>query len=294
MIEVLSRKARMNTLLLYVFLIVFAMVMLFPFLIMISTSLKSENEIYMQDSVDLIPRSWKVLNFIETLKVANWGRYFFNSFYVTSVSVIGSLLLNSLAGYSFAVLRFPGRNLLFFFLLVGILVPPQTLIIPQYIILRSIPLFGGNNIFGQGGAGWLDSYWALIVPELSGSFGIFLFRQYYLNTPREFYEASKIDGCTAFNTFLRIYLPLSKPVLASLAILKSVHVWNNFFYPLIMTSSDEMRTVLLGLQSYQNYALLRWDLMMAACVLVCLPLVIAFFVFQRHFLQTAFSSGVKG
>ena len=294
MIKGLSQKTRMNTLALYAFLITFAIVMLFPFLIMISTSLKSEDEIYMQDSVTLIPKSWKVSNFVDTLKVANWGRYFFNSFYVTSISVVGSLFLNSLAGYSFAVLRFRFRNAMFLLLLVGIIVPHQALIIPQYIILKSIPFFGGNNILGQGGSGWLDSYWALIIPQLSGSFGIFLCRQYYLNIPRELYEAGKIDGCSPLNAFLRIYLPLSKPVLASLGILKSVSVWSDFFYPLIMTSSDSMRTVQLGLQSYRNYALFRWDLMMAACILVCLPLIIAFFIFQKYFLQTAFSSGIKG
>ena len=108
------------------------------------------------------------------------------------------------------------------------------------------------------------------------------------------YEAAKIDGCGPFKTFLHIYLPLAKPVLASLAILKSVAVWTDFFYPLIMTSSDSMRTVQLGLQAYRGYALFRWDLMMAACILVCLPLILAFFAFQRHFMQTAVASGIKG
>lgn len=294
MIERLSQQRKMNDMILYTILTVFMIVTLFPFLIMISTSLKSEDEIYLQENFTLIPESLKFSNFVEAMKVANWGRYFFNSFFVTSISVLGSLFLNALAGYSFGVLRFPLRNFLFLLLLVGIMIPPQTLIIPQYIILRSIPLFGGNNIWGQGGSGWLDSYWALIIPQLSGSFGIFLFRQYYLNVPRQLYEAAKIDGCGQFMAFLKIYLPLSKPVLASLAILKSVAVWNDFFYPLIMTSSDEMRTVQLGLQSYRSFALFRWDLMMAACILVSLPLILAFFVFQRHFLQTAFSSGIKG
>lgn len=293
-LESMSQRKRLDTIILYTLLILLTITMLFPFLIMVSTSLKSEEEIYLQESFAFIPKSWKFSNFIETLKVANWDRYFFNSFFVTSVSVIGSLFLNSLAGYSFSVLRFPLRNVLFFLLLVGIMIPYQVLIIPQYIILKSIPLFGGNNIFGRGGSGWLDSYWALIIPQLSGSFGIFLFRQYFLSIPRELYDAAKIDGCGPFNAFITIYLPLSRPVLASLAILKSVAVWSDFFYPLIMTSSDSMRTVQLGLQSYQNYALFRWDLMMAACILVSLPLVIAFFVFQKYFLQTALASGIKG
>ena len=289
-----SNRRIVNTLVLYVVLTIFTGLTLFPFLIMVSTSLKSEDDIYMQERFSLLPDSWEFSNFVDAMKVANWGRYFLNSFFVTSIAVIGSLFLNGLAGYSFGVLRFPFRNLLFLLLLVGIIIPPQTLIIPQYIILRSIPLFGGNNVFGQGGSGWLDSYWALIIPQLSGSFGIFLFRQYYLNVPSQLYEASKIDGCGSFATFIKIYFPLSKPVIASLAILKSVAVWNDFFYPLIMTSSDAMRTVQLGLQSYRSFALFRWDLMMAACILVSFPLVVAFFMFQKHFIETAFSSGIKG
>jgi len=154
----------------YVLLGMFAIVTLSPFLIMVSTALKSEAEIYMQEEFSLVPKAWKFSNFVDTMKAATWGKYFLNSLFVTSVSVAGSLFLNSLAGFSFAVLRFPFRNLLFLLLLVGIMVPNQALIIPQYLILKSIPLFGGNNLLGRGGIGWLDSYWALIIPQLSGSF----------------------------------------------------------------------------------------------------------------------------
>jgi multiple sugar transport system permease protein len=290
----MARRQRFNLIVFYLLMGVFAIVTLAPFLIMVSTALKSEAEIYMQEEFSLVPKGWKFSNFLDTMKAANWGRYFLNSLFVTLVSVVGSLFLNSLAGYSFAVLRFPLRNFLFLLLLVGIMVPSQALIIPQYLILKSIPLFGGNSLFGRGGIGWLDSYWALIIPQLSGSFGIFLCRQYFLSIPRELYEAAKIDGCGPFKIFLHIYLPLAKPVLASLAILKSVAVWTDFFYPLIMTTSDSMRTVQLGLQAYRSYALFRWDLMMAACILVCLPLIVAFFAFQRHFMQTAVASGIKG
>ncbi len=277
----------------FIILVVFALIMLFPLAIMVSTSLKGENEIYMQEKFTFIPEAWRFANFIDTLKVASWGRYFFNSFFVTSITVVGSLFFNSLAGYSFAVLHFRFRNFLFIFLLIGIMIPYQSIIIPQYLIMKSIPFFGGNSFLGKGGTGWLDTYWALIIPQLSGSIGIFLCRQYYLNVPYDLHEAAKIDGCNPFQTFIRIYIPLSKPIYASLGILKTVAVWNDFFYPLIMTTSDSMRTVQLGLQSYQNYALFRWDLLMAANILVCLPLVIAFLMLQRLFIQTAVSSGLK-
>jgi len=290
----MARRERVQGLLFYAFMGILALVMLFPLLIMVTTSLKSEAEVYMQEAFTIFPQTWKFSNFIETMRVAAWGRYFLNSVLVTSVSVVGSLFLNSLAGYCFAVLRFPFRNALFLLLLVGIMVPYQALIIPQYLILKSVPLFGGNDLFGRGGTGWLDTFWALIIPQLSGSFGIFLCRQYFLGIPRDLFEAARIDGAGPFRVFVHIYLPLGKPVLASLAILKSVAVWNDFFYPLIMTSSDSMRTVQLGLQAYRSYALFRWDLMMAACILVSLPLIVAFFVFQRNFMETAVASGIKG
>jgi len=290
----MARRERAQGVLFYVFMGILALVMLFPLLIMVTTSLKSEAEVYMQEAFTIFPQTWRFSNFIETMRVAAWGRYFLNSVFVTSASVVGSLFLNALAGYCFAVLRFPFRNALFLLLLVGIMVPYQALIIPQYLILKSVPLFGGNDLFGRGGTGWLDTFWALIIPQLSGSFGIFLCRQYFLGIPRELFEAARIDGAGPFRVFVHVYLPLGKPVLASLAILKSVAVWNDFFYPLIMTSSDSMRTVQLGLQAYRSYALFRWDLMMAACILVSLPLIIAFFVFQRNFMETAVASGIKG
>jgi multiple sugar transport system permease protein len=289
-----SKQKRTTRLIQYTILVSFVGIMLMPLVVMLSTALKGEDEIYMQESFKLIPRGWMFSNFVKAMRAAAWGRYFFNSFLVTSIAVAGSLLLNSFAGYSFAVLRFPLKNVLFLFLLVGIMIPYQVIIIPQYLIMKSVPLFGGNNILGRGGTGWLDTYWALIIPQLSGSFGIFLCRQYYLNIPYELNEAARIDGCTPFSIFTKVYFPLSKPVYATLGILKSVYVWNNFFFPLIMTSSDKMRTVQLGLQTFRNFALFRWELMMAATTLICLPLILAFLLFQKLFIQTAAASGLKG
>lgn len=289
-----TAQKRIGRSLTYLLHILFFLVMVFPLVIMLSTALKAESEIYLQSTFKLIPEAWRFRNFVDAMTAANWARYFFNSLLVTTVATAGSLFLNSLAGFSFAVLRFPGRNFLFFFLLIGIMIPYQVTIVPQYIIMRSVPLFGGNTLLGSGGIGWLDTHWALIVPQLAGSFGVFLCRQYYIGMPKELLESAKIDGATPFQAFIRIYVPLSKPVFATLAILKSVYVWNDFFYPLVMTTSDEMKTVQLGLQTFRNIALVRWDLMMAATMLVCLPLIVAFLFFQRMFINSAVASSVKG
>lgn len=287
-------QRRLGRALTYLLHSVLFIVMVVPLVVMILTALKGESELYLQTSFQLLPEAWRFANFVDAMTAANWGRYFFNSLLVTSIATAGSLFLNSLAGFSFAVLRFPGRNFLFFFLLIGIMIPYQVTIVPQYIIMRSIPLFGGNDILGGGGTGWLNSHWALIMPQLAGSFGVFLCRQYYLGIPRELLESAKIDGATSLKAYLRIYVPLSKPVFATLAILKSVYVWNDFFYPLIMTTSDSMKTVQLGLQTFRTVALVRWDLMMAATTLVCVPLIVAFLLFQRWFINSAVASSVKG
>lgn len=279
--------------LLYGILIGFAILMLAPFAVTLLTSLKPKEELYFV-GINLLPKHLRPSNYVEAMRAAPWGRYFFNSAVVTVVSVGGSLLLNSVAGFAFARLRFRGRDLLFFFMLIGIMIPPQAIIIPQFLMMRSMPLCGGNDITGQGGIGWLNSYWALIMPWLAGSFGIFLCRQYYINFPEELDEAARLEGCGPLRLFLYIYLPLSGPVLAALAILKTVFMWNDFFYPLIMTNSASMRTVQLGLQTFAGEYYADWHLLMAAALVVTLPLVVMFLFLQRYFVEGIVTTGLKG
>ena len=287
------RRALGLNALLYAGLIVFALAMLAPFAVTIFTSLKPKEELYFL-GLNLLPRNPRPSNYVDAMRAAPWGRYFFNSAFVAAVAVIGSLLLNSVAGFCFARLRFRGRDLLFFFMLIGIMIPPQAIIIPQFLMMRWMPLFGGNDITGQGGIGWLNSYWALIMPWLAGSFGIFLCRQYYINFPEELDEAARLEGCGPFRLFTHIYLPLSGPVLAALAILKTVFMWNDFFYPLIMTNSANMRTVQLGLQTFAGEYYADWHLMMAAALLTTLPLIVLFLFLQRYFVEGIVTTGLKG
>jgi multiple sugar transport system permease protein len=287
-----ARRPGLGTLL-YAVLILFAAAMLAPFAVTLFTSLKPKQELYFV-GINLLPRHPRPYNYIEAMRAAPWGRYFFNSSYVTVVSVVGSLLLNSVAGFAFARLRFRGRDLLFFLMLIGIMIPPQAIIIPQFLMMRYMPLFGGNDIAGQGGIGWLNSYWALIMPWLAGSFGIFLCRQFYINFPEELDEAARLEGCGPLRLFLYIYLPLSGPVLAALAILKTVFMWNDFFYPLIMTNTASMRTVQLGLQTFAGEYYADWHLLMAAALVVTLPLVVLFLFLQRYFVEGIVTTGLKG
>lgn len=291
--RVVVNKKMVSGLLLFLVMVVVSFIFLLPITVCVTTSLKVPEELT-KAAFTWLPKVPQFKNYVIAFQGDNWGRYFYNSFLITIITVIGSLVLNSLAGYSLSRLKLKGSNLIFFFLLVGMMIPPQSYIIPQFIIIRSIPLAGGNDIWGNGGIGWLNTYWALIIPFLTGSFGIFLCRQFYLGFPKALDDAATIDGCSKFMTYIYIYLPLSKPILSTLAILKTVHTWNNFFYPLIMTNSPEMATVQIGLQSFRKEQGVEWQYLMAATIITSLPVLILFFGLQKYFIKGIVSSGVKG
>lgn len=266
--------------------------MLSPFLLMVATSLKTMGEI--QSPVfSFISKHWQFGNYIEAMSRGDWLRYFYNSFVVTAVTVAVSLVLNSMAGYAFARLQFPGRNLLFFSVLIGIMVPSQTTMIPTFLMMKRFPLAGGNDLFGNGGIGFINSYTGLILPFIAGSFGIFLCRQFFLNFPKALDEAAQIDGASKYRVFFQIYLPLSKPILATLAIFKTTAAWNDYMWPLIMTNTAQMRTIQLGLTIFRGETSIEWNLLMAATTLVVLPLVLLFLLAQKYFVQGIVTTGLK-
>ncbi|WP_460321041.1 carbohydrate ABC transporter permease [Paenibacillus sp. YSY-4.3] len=286
------RSKNVGLVVMSVVLLAVSLVMLLPFLIMVLTSFKTMGEIQ-SPTFSLFPKVWHFDNYAEALSRGDWLKYFYNSFVVTIITVVVSLVLNSMAGYSFARLRFPGRDLLFFSVLIGIMVPAQTTMIPTFLMMKQFPLAGGNNLLGQDGIGFINSYTGLILPFIAGSFGIFLCRQFFLNFPRALDEASQIDGASKFRVFYQIYLPLSKPILATLAIFKTTSAWNDYMWPLIMTNTEGMRTVQLGLTIFRGETNVEWNLLMAATTLVVLPLVVLFLAAQKYFVQGIVTTGLK-
>jgi len=264
-----------------------------PLLVLVFTSLKGDDEFGLGRTT-ILPSGLQFDNYVRALGMAEWGLFFRNSAIVTAAAVGGSLLLNTLAGFAFARLRFRGSQFMFLLLLLGLMIPAQVTIIPQFLLLKSVPFFGGNDWLGSGGTGWLDSYYALIIPELSGAFGIFMARQFFQQVPRALDEAAYIDGAGILRLFFYIYIPLSGPLLGTLGIFKFVAVWNDFFHPLIYTSSPSMRTIQLGLQVFRGEYQVQYNLLMAATLMVSLPIVVAFFLFQKQFIRSVVSSGVKG
>ena len=179
------------------------------------------------------------------------------------------------------------------FLLIGLMMPPQVTMLPTFLIMAKFPLLGGNNIFGMGGTGLVNTYAGLVIPLVSGSFGVFLCKQFYENFPRSLDEAAEIDGTNKWQTYFQIYMPNSKAILATLGLLKGVSVWNDYLWPLVMTNSEDMKTIQLALTMFKIDGLIQWNQMMAAAVVVVIPMIILFLCAQKYFVQGIVTSGLK-
>lgn len=271
---------------------VVSFIMIFPIVMMISTSFKTTGEIN-SPVFHFLPESFNFDNYREALSTGNWGIYFRNSFIITIVSIVFSLLFNSIAGYAFARLHFRGSKALFTLLLVGLMMPPQVTMLPTFLIMAKFPFAGGNNFMGFGGSGLMNTMPGIIIPLVSGSFGIFLCKQFYENFPRSLDEAAMIDGASKWRTYFSIYIPNSKVILATLALLKGSAVWNDYLWPLVMTNSEGMRTVQLALTMFRDETTVRWGPMMAAATLISVPMIVLFLCAQKYFVQGVVSTGLK-
>lgn len=278
--------------LLYLGLIIITVIMVLPFVWSLSTSFKPDEEIF-HFPPDWIPRNWDFSNYKEAWEAANFARYFINSGIVSGGGTFLTLVICSLAAYAFSKLEFAGRNLLFWFMLATLMIPPISTFIPVFILVKKMPLAGGNNILGKGGTGWFDTYWGLIFPLVNVPFGAFLLRQFFKGIPRDLSDAAKIDGYSEFGIFVKIILPLSKAVLATLTIFTFQGLWNAFLWPLIATSSDEMRVVQLGLTVFQQQFETNWGQLMSGTILVMIPTIIVFLTAQKYFVRGIILTGIK-
>ena len=266
----------------------------FPFVVMLSVSFQDMSQIY-APGLSLIPRPFRPEVYRIALSSGSWLRYILNSFYVAGLATGISLFINAMTGYAFARIRFPLRRFLFILILTGMMIPTQVTLVPLFIMIRHFPLAGGNNLFGQGGTGLVDTYTGLILPYIAGSFGVFMCRQFYVLFPQELDEAAKIDGCSRFRAFVSIYLPLSKPVLGALAVLKFTGAWNEYTWPLVMTNTgaDRITTVQLALTAFRNEGEIFWNQLMAATLVSTAVILIVFLSMQRYFIQGLLAGSVK-
>lgn len=263
-----------------------------PWAWMVSASFQPLGDIF-DYPPNWIPETFTLDNYTNFLQTQGLARLFFNSAFIAGSVTLLQLFFNSLAAYTFAKRQFPGRNVLFLMFLATLMIPGQVTLIPAYLILQHIPLFGGNDILGMGGHGWLDSYWGLIIPGAASIYGIFLLRQYMKSIPDDLLDAARIDGASEFRIYWRIILPLSGPALAAMAIFTFTYNWNDFFWPLIIISSPDLRTLPLGLALFVVRNRSVWDLIMAGSVVATLPVLIIFLVFQRYFIRGISLTGLK-
>ncbi len=268
----LHRRIMNKTLLGVAYLLIGALAIttLFPFLWMVSTSLMSEMEVY-SFPPKIFPSHPQWSNYKEAMTMLPWGWFFFNTIVMAVAVVIGQLFIVSTGAYALARLRFPGRDKVFIFFLLFMMLPSAVTLIPGFLILHSM--------------GWVDTYWALIIPNLGNIWGMFLTRQYMMTLPSSLEDAARIDGASEFTIYWKIVFPLSKPVLAAVSIFTFMAMWKSFLWPLIVTRSLHMRTVEIGVAMFSSQHVTDFPLQMAAATVVAIPMIIVFFFAQRYFIE---------
>lgn len=264
---------------LYAVLILGAVFCAFPFVWMLLSALKTRPEV-LASPPQWIPRSPQWHNFPDAWNAAPFARYFINTFFVAGSVVLGTMFTSLFAAYAFARIDFPGRGVLFAMLLATLMIPFEATLVPNFIMIRNLQ--------------WYNTYAALIVPWIASVFSVFLLRQSILSIPEELFEAATLDGCGHFGTLRHVVLPLARGPLAAISVFSFLGSWNSLLWPLIVTGSDNRRTIQLGLKIFLDADASEPQLLMAASAFTILPLLVVYFLAQRQFLEGIASSGLKG
>lgn len=277
----MRRYSHMQTFLLYAVLLLLMVAFLFPLLWMIVSSFKNEAQIFadLRSFKAFIPTSFSLVNYRQVFTRIPFLHYMWTSvLYVTLIMLFG-LLVNALAAYAFARMEFKGRDVLFSVVVALIIVPFESVLLPLYIVVDKF--------------GWLNSYTGLIVPFIANAFNIFMFRQFFLNLPRELEESARMDGASTLRIFFQIVVPVSKPVFTTVGILTFITHWGDFMWPLIMTTDDRVRPLQVGMQFFFHQPPVQYGQVMAALTMATLPLLFVFIFFQRYIIQGIAQSGMK-
>ena len=264
----------------YITLILISLSMLFPFFAMVNIAFSSEDSIFNNAGL-LFHTDFTIKNFKHVFSAIPITRYFINSMIIALLTTLGQVIISSFAGYSFARLNFRHKDFWFIVILITMLVPPQVNIIPLFFLMRELHL--------------VDTYPALILPGLFGGFGVFLMRQHFLSLPKDLEESAKIDGCNLFQTFFKIAFPMALPAVVTLTIFTFVSTWNSFMWPLIITNSESMRTLPVGLAIFKGSfrEITLWGDLLACSVICTIPVIIILLLGKKYFLSDLLSGAVK-
>lgn len=258
-------------------LIFVALSMIFPFFMMFLISLSGNEHIFMDyRNINLTFLAYK--NVFSSIPVI---RYFLNSLIVALFTTVGQIIIASLAGYGFARTDFRGKDFLFFIIILTMMVPPQVNIVPLFFIMSKL--------------GWINTYQALIVPGIFGGFGVFMMRQYFSGFSKELEDASKLDGCNIFQTFFKIALPCALPAIVTLAIFTFVTTWNSFMWPLIVTNTESMRTLAVGLTIFKSSfrEITLWGELMACSCICSIPVILIFILGKKYLINNPMDGAIK-
>jgi multiple sugar transport system permease protein len=271
----------MRAIICYTLLIGIGAMLMVPLLWSVTTSLKSDDQIY-HDPLSWMPNPIQWSNYYDAITTIPFFRYLMNTTIITLMCIIGTVISCTMVAFAFGCLKWPGRDILFVVMLATMMLPPQVVMIPQFVLFAKL--------------GWLDSFKPLIVPAFVGgnAFFIFLLRQFYRTLPKDLFDSARIDGCSSFGIYWRIVLPLTRPAMMTVVIFTLNLTWNDFLLPLIYLTSDDKKTLALGLQSFQGQYGVEYSQLMALSTIMILPVVIVFFLGQRYFIEGITLTGIKG
>ena len=273
------RKKRIRKTVLVCVNILFALFMLFPLLYSVSVSIMPGDELFTMD-LNILPSNPTFENYVRAFTQVPLVRFILNSFLVAGCITIGQIITCSLAAFAFSFLEFKGKNFLFMLVMATMMVPGEAVIISNYLTVSSM--------------GILDSYIVLILPSLTSAMGIFLFRQFYMTFPISLYESAKLDGCGNLRFIVKILIPLTKSAIGAMAVYTFINAWNMYMWPLLVTGSEEMRTVQIGISMLNSVDAQSITLMMAGVVAIIIPSMVIFIVGQKQLISGMFSGAVKG
>ena len=296
-----KRKKSIASILRYGLMILLAIIFAFPIVFMIVSSLKPSLQI-LRDSSSLLAflpvGDISVNNYFGAFERAPVTLFVFNSLLITTVTVVLGLLINAMAGFALATMRWKGKEIVLMVIIATLILPFETIAVPLLMVVSRLPTIGAEGL----SLGWLNSYQVQIAPFIVDAFTIFLFVQFFKSLPYALIEAARIDGAGWFGTFFRIIVPISGPVFATAAILRGLFMWNQYLWPTMVVQTNQYRPVMVGLgffwqtfsSSTPGEGVLPWGEMMAYLTIITLPIIILFLALQRVFVESIATSGVKG
>ena len=271
------RQIRPGRIIAWTLLLIGGVLMVTPLLYMFSTSLKSAGQVY---DLKLIPVAPTLDNYVKVVTDSQFLRWFVNSTLIASIVTLSNVFFDSLVGYTLAKFKFRGRYFIFLAILSTLMIPTEMLVIPWYLMSSQL--------------GWLDSYWGIMFPGMMTAFGTFLMKQFFEGVPDDFLEAARVDGLNEFTIWWKVAMPLVMPAVSALAIFTFLGNWTAFFWPLIVTTSNELYTLPVGISSFSDAQDTKWEMIMTGAALATIPTFLVFLVLQRFIVRGVMLAGLKG